>query len=217
MRRFVPWIISVLLVSWVALRMVSHKQASGFDLDGFGRLPVRVGGRVMPMDTLARLSLSLMNHRGSYSTDDGKAEPASRWLLEVLMRPERANAATVFEVTNPDVLGLFDWQEAKGKPVSYSYNDLEPFLGEIGRQAGLAMQAKAPNPFQRGVLKLREALRTYLLLKNSLQAEDSPDFGKEIEAFEGSILPGLKAIRDREANKPFNRQDLQRIFVFAQR
>jgi len=36
------------------------------------------------------------------------------WLLDVFMMPRRADAAKVFEVTNPDILGLFGRQEATG-------------------------------------------------------------------------------------------------------
>jgi ABC-type transport system involved in cytochrome c biogenesis permease subunit len=218
MKKSIPWLISLVLVIWVFSKMIPHRQASGLDIDGFSRLPVLVGGRVMPMDTLARMSLSMMNHHGA-ATVEGKIEPASRWLLDVLMMPRRADAAKVFEVTNPDILGLFGRQEADGKLVSYSYNDCQPFLGEIGKQAGLATQTEAQtrNAFQRGILKLRDALRVYLLLKNSIQAEDSPDFAKELQAFDQVLQPGVQAIRDREANRPFNEQDLFRILWFTKR
>src|SRR6202012_2797266 len=120
---------------------------------------------------------------------------------------------------NPDILGLFGRQAADGKPVSYSYNDCEPFLGEIGKQAGLAAQTEAQtrNAFQRGILKLRDALRIYLLLKNSIQAEDSPDFAKELQAFDQVLQPGKQAVRDREANRPFNQKDLLVVARFTQR
>jgi ABC-type transport system involved in cytochrome c biogenesis permease subunit len=218
MKKSIPWLISLVLVIWVVSKMIPHRQASGLDIDGFSRLPVLVGGRVMPMDTLARMSLSMMNHHGTF-TVDGKVEPASRWLLDVFMMPQRADAAKVFEVTNPDILGLFGRQEANGKPVSYSYNDCQPFLSEIGKQAGLATQTEAQtrNAFQRGILKLRDALRIYLLLKNSIQAEDSPDFARELQAFVQVLQPGMQAIRDREANRPFNQQELLRIVGFTKR
>src|SRR6202048_677456 len=218
MKKSIPWLISLVLVIWVISKMIPHRQTSGLDIDGFSRLQVLVGGRVMPMDTLARMSLSMMNHHGTF-TVDGKVEPASRWLLDVFMMPRRADAAKVFEVTNPDILGLFGRQEVNGKPVSYSYYDCQPFLGEIGKQAGLATQTEAQtrNAFQRGILKLRDALRVYLLLKNSIQAEDSPDFAKELQAFDQVLQPGVQAIRDREANRPFNEQDLFRILLFTKR
>ncbi|HYY29367.1 MAG TPA: hypothetical protein VE860_15565, partial [Chthoniobacterales bacterium] len=163
MKKSIPWLISLVVVLWVISKMAPHKQGPGLDIDGFGRLPVLVGGRVMPMDTLARISLSMMNHHGT-CTVDGEVEPASRWLLDVMMMPGRADAAKVFEVTNPDVLGLFDQQAVDGKPKSYSYNDCQPFLAEIGKQAGFAAQtaAQTRNGFQRGIIKLRDALRIYL-------------------------------------------------------
>ncbi len=219
MRKFIPWLISLVLLSWVISKMLPQKAApAGFDMAGFGQLPVLVGGRVMPMDTLARISLSVMNHHGTF-TVDGRTQPASRWLLDVLMMPRRADAAKVFEVTNPDIVALFGQQEFSGKPVSYSYNDCVPVLSEIGRQAGLATQAEAQgrNAFQRGILKLRDALRIYLLLKNSIQAEDSVDFGRELHVFGQVLQPGIQAVRDREANRPFNQEDLLRVVWFTQR
>jgi ABC-type transport system involved in cytochrome c biogenesis permease subunit len=218
MKKFIPWLISLVLVIWVISKMIPHRQASGLDIDGFSRLPVLVGGRVMPMDTLARMSLSMMNHHGTFAVN-GKVEPASRWLLEVFMMPRRADAAKVFEVTNPDILGLFGRQEANGKPVSYSYNDCEPFLSEIGKQAGLATQTEAQtrNAFQRGIIKLRDALRIYLLLKNSIQPEDSANFARELQVFDQVLQPGMQAVLDREANRPFNQQELSRLVWFTKR
>jgi len=52
MRKFIPWLISLVLLTWVISRMLPQKAAAGFDTAGFGQLPVLVGGRVMPMDTL---------------------------------------------------------------------------------------------------------------------------------------------------------------------
>jgi ABC-type transport system involved in cytochrome c biogenesis permease subunit len=219
MKKFVSWIISLILVLWVTTKMIPGKEPPGFDIDGFGRLPVLVGGRVMPMDTLARVSLFAMNHHGTYSTSDGKAQPQSRWLLDVLMIPEHADVAKVFEVTNPDVLDLFGWQGANGKPNNYSFNDFKPFFGEIEKQTGLAAQTESEtqSAFQRAIVRLRDALLLYVQLKNTVQPEDSPDFGREVRALETVIQPGMQAIRDRDANKPFNNQDLEHILLFTQR
>jgi ABC-type transport system involved in cytochrome c biogenesis permease subunit len=218
MRKLIPWLISLVLLTWVISRMLPQKSGAGFDIAGFGQLPVLVGGRVMPMDTLARISLSEMNHHGTFRLD-GRIQPASRWLLDVLMMPRRADAAKVFEVANPDILALFGQQDTSGKPALYSYNDCVPLLGEIGRQASLATQTEAQgrNTFQRGILKLRDALRIYLLLKNSIQAEDSPDFGRELQVFERVLEPGIQAVQDREANRPFNEHDLLVVARFTQR
>jgi ABC-type transport system involved in cytochrome c biogenesis permease subunit len=219
MKKFVPWIISLLLLFWAVSKMMPPKETPGLDVNGFGKLPVLVGGRVMPMDTLARVSLSEWNHHGTYTTADGKLEQPSRGLLDILMIPERSDAAKLFEVSNQEILDLFGSQDAKGQFVSYSFNDLKPFFSEIEKQSGLAEQTEAEtrNPFQRGIIKLRDGLRLYLQLKNTVQAEDSSDFGKEILAFSRAIQPGLDAVHDRDAGKPFNQQDFERILLFTER
>ncbi len=202
MRKFLPWIISLLFLVCVIAKMIPVKEPSGFDLEGFGQLPVLVNGRVMPMDTLARLSLLGMNHHGTCTTSDSKVLPPSRWLMDVFMMPEHADAAKVFEVTNPDVLALFGWQETSGKANNYSFNDFKPFFGELEKQAGLAAETEPEtrNAFQRGIIKLRDILGLYIQLLNTVQADDSPDFGKELQAFDLVIQPGIQAIRDKEAN-----------------
>jgi ABC-type transport system involved in cytochrome c biogenesis permease subunit len=219
MRKFAPWIIGLVLLFWAVSRMLPPKEVPGFDVPGFGRLPVLVDGRVMPMDTLARVTLSEMNHHGAYTTATGNIELPSRGLMEILMRPENSDTAKLFEVSNQEIIDLFGSQDAKGQFVHYSFNELKPFFGEIEKQAGLAGQSdpEARNPFARGIIKLRDSLRVYLELKNTLQAEDSPDFGKEIRAFEAAIGPGMQAVRDRDANKPFNERDFERMLLFTQR
>jgi ABC-type transport system involved in cytochrome c biogenesis permease subunit len=219
MKKFVPWILSLVLLLWAVSKMVPPKEPPGLNLYGFGRLPVLVGGRVMPMDTLARVSLSEWNHHGTYTSANGKVEQPSQGLLEILMMPERSDTAKLFEVSNQEILDLFGSQDARGQFVSYSFNDLKPFFIEIDKQAGLAEQTEAEtrNPFQRGIIKLRDSLRLYLQLKNTIQAEDSPDFGKEIQAFAWVIQPGLNAVHERDSGKPFNQQDFERLLLFTQR
>src|SRR6201985_3965748 len=218
MKKSIPWLISLVLLICVISRMLPQKPVAGFDVAGFGRLCVLVSRRVIAIDPFARISLSVINHHGTF-TVDGRTQPASRWLLDVLMMPRRADAAKVFEVANPDILALFGQQDFSGKPVSYSYNDCVPVLGEIGRQASSATQTEAQgrNAFQRGILKLRDALRIYLLFKNSIKADDSRDFGRELQVFEQVLQPGIQAVRDREAKRPFNQKDLLVVAQFAQR
>src|ERR1700757_3914824 len=173
MRKSLPWIISLVLLLWTVSKMLPAREAPGFDVLGFAKLPVLVDGRVMPMDTLARLTLSELNHHGVYTTASGTTEQPSRGLLEILMRPEHSDTAKLFEVSNQEIVDLFGSQDAKGQFISYSFDDLKPHFEEIERQAALAGQAdpETRNPFQRGILKLQDSLRLYLQLKNTLQAE----------------------------------------------
>src|SRR5258707_3709750 len=186
MKRIVPWIIFIVFAGWAVSHMIPKKANSGFDVSGFGKLPVLAGGRVMPMDTLAWVPLLQMNDQGVEAAAENQ-KPAqvpsqTQWLLDVLMLPEHADIAKVFEVTNPDILDLFGWQKAG----NYSFNDLQPFFGQIEQQAGLAAQtdSEVRNAFQRGIIKLRDVLRLYVQLKNTIQEQDSPDFCKEVQIFQ---------------------------------
>jgi ABC-type transport system involved in cytochrome c biogenesis permease subunit len=219
MKKFVPWIISVAFLGWAISHMLPREPITGFDVTGFGKLPVLAGGRVMPLDTLARVSLSQMNHHGIDGTANNESSTQvatqSQWLLDVFMMPEHADISKVFEVTNPDILDLFGWQKAG----TYSFNDLQPFFGQIEQQASQAAQIESEvrNAFQRGIIRLRGVLRLYLQLKNTVQAQDSPDFGKEIQIFQQTIQPGLQAVRDRDAGKSYDQQAFERILLFTQR
>ena len=219
MKRIVPWIVCVVFLGWTVSHMLPRRPTSDFNVTGFGKLPVLAGGRVMPLDTLARVSLSQMNHHGIDGTanNESSAQVAtqSQWLLDVFMMPEHADIAKVFEVTNPDILDLFGWQKAG----NYSFSDLQPFFGQIEQQAGLAAQTEPEvrNAFQRGIIKLRDVLRLYVQLKNTIQVQDSPDFGKEIQIFQKVIGPGLQALRDRDGGRSYDQQAFERILLFAQR
>jgi ABC-type transport system involved in cytochrome c biogenesis permease subunit len=218
MKRILPWVVTLAVAGWVAMSFLPPKPPpKGFDFLGFSKLPVLVGGRVMPMETLARISLSLMNHHGAYAPSGQKAHPAAVWLLDVLMHPEEADANKVFEIANPEVLDLFGW--GNRKETLFSFDDFRPFLPEIEKQATAAEQADAQtrNAFQRETVKLRNALLLYLRLKNSVQVEGSPDFAREVAGFEQVIGSGLQAIQDRDAGKPFDQTAFENILQFTQR
>jgi len=219
MKRLIPWIIFVVFGGWAVSQMIPKKPDTAFDVTGFGKLPVLTGGRVMPMDTLARVSLLQMNHHGIEEAGESQ-KPAQKpsqtqWLLEVLMLPEHSDSTKVFEVTNPDILDLFGWRKAG----TYSFNDLQPFFAKIEEQAGQAAQtdADARNAFQRGIVRLRDILRLYVQLKNTVEPQDSPDFGKEVQVFQETIQPGLDAVRNRDAGKQYDDQAFQRILLFTHR
>ena len=128
MKKIVPWAISLLLLFWAVSKMVPPKEKPGLDVRGFGGLPVLAGGRVMPMDSLARVSLSEWNHHGTYSRADKTVIEPTQGLLEIFMMPERADTAKLFEVSNPDMLNLFRSPDAHGGFVLFSFSELKPFF-----------------------------------------------------------------------------------------
>jgi ABC-type transport system involved in cytochrome c biogenesis permease subunit len=180
--RFTPWAAGALALVVVVSAFVPQRAAKGFDLEAFGRLPVLEGGRVKPIDTVGRNALLMMRTQQSFRAG-GEPITASRWLLDVLFRPEVADAQPVFEVSDTDVLGLLGLQQKSGKDY-LSFETMAPHLDEIQKQAMAAQGVEGPqrSRFQRAVLNLFERLWLYHKLKNTVQLQGAATLGEEIAA-----------------------------------
>src|SRR5258707_13091067 len=110
MKKLAPWLIGFFLIGCAVVKMLPPRPTSELDIDGFARLPVLVGGRVMPMDTLGRLSLLAMNHFVTSTGSDAKVRQPTACLLEVLMIPGQPDKAKEFNIINPDVLTVTEFR-----------------------------------------------------------------------------------------------------------
>ncbi|NOY00304.1 MAG: hypothetical protein GXP30_11300, partial [Verrucomicrobia bacterium] len=111
----------------------------------FSALPIQDGGRIKPMDSIARFSMFRMHQvRGmSFQLHDAKTDKTEKikltpaqWLMDVFFRTEQAKAYPTFRINDSDVviqLGI----SPKGKRDKYSYNDLvvaRAKLSELGQK-----------------------------------------------------------------------------------
>src|SRR6185295_10568518 len=109
----------------------------------FGRLPVLLGGRIQPFDSVARNSLLQIRSTGDVPLEilpswqfwrHPKKLKSTDWLLEVFFKPEVADTRAIFLIRHPDLISEFKLGD-KGVEKSglryYPFNDLEPMLGEI--------------------------------------------------------------------------------------
>src|SRR6266853_2016125 len=72
---------------WFSSRRIFTKTAKDdFDLSRFGEIPVLVGGRIKPLDTVARNSLLIIHGKQGLRLEGGPAGAGSamRWLTDVL-------------------------------------------------------------------------------------------------------------------------------------
>ncbi len=193
LRRYLPHLLLLVGVLLLIKSLRPPQSSDAFNRPEFGELPVLVGGRVKPMDTLARTSLMAISGK-QVVRYEGKKISALDWLMEALMRPEKADQLPIFSVTNPDIRDLFGWRDDNTK--MFSFFDLRNYLTRIEEQAITAAELDSANRtvFQREIVKLRARLILYLRLKNSLQMEDSSDFGKELSQFKNILQPGLAAM-----------------------
>ena len=73
MERFLPWIIlAVASVSLAANWRPSKTTGNDFDFESLGKIPVLVGGRVKPLDTVARNSLLIIHGKQELRLEDGR-------------------------------------------------------------------------------------------------------------------------------------------------
>lgn len=226
MARWIPLVALFLGAAYLVGPLAKREPAGGFDLSGFGRLPVLVNGRLKPMDTVARTSLLVLQDRQRVSSPatGNLVDTPIEWLLDVFFRPEIADTYPVFAIDNPDLLSLLGVTEESLKieytktahrilaaigfmPGTYrrfSYQRLESKLAEIDKQARLAEPTEEAlrTSFQKAVIKLRDRLVLYNRLKHSLIPPGSTHPLDDFDAFQKGIPAGAAAIRARQQGLP---------------
>ncbi|MDB6113770.1 MAG: ccsA 2, partial [Lacunisphaera sp.] len=245
MKRFLPLLVLLLALGYVAsaLRPVAPK--SEFDFAEFGRLPVLVNGRIKPLDTVARTSLLVMQGRQRVS-DPTVSEPLAaspiEWLADVLFNPAKADTYPTFRLSSSDspelvslmglteadtkinyesaalrTLAIFDFMP--GTRTRFSFKQLEPKLAELDRQAQLAepIEEQARTAFQKAVVQLRDRVLLYQRLKHSVQAPDSANFLGELMQFQKSLPAGIEAVRARQKGETHNADDFKLMMTMAER
>jgi ABC-type transport system involved in cytochrome c biogenesis permease subunit len=218
MKRFLPWIIlSVAVVSIAATWWPRQPSKDDVDLARFGKLPVLVGGRVKPLDTVARNSLLIIHGKQELRLEGGRRLNALQWLTDVLFHASIADQYPVFVVQNADVLGLFGWEQSDRK--YFSFTEFAPFLRQIEEQGSQAekLEAVQRSAFQSAILNLRNGLVLYQRLKNSLQPEGAQNFAGELNSFMESIPGAAEAARQRQSGEKFDQAKLNDLAELIQR
>ena len=196
MKRFVPYLIVLIAglwlgASWRAPRPKDHD----FDVRSFSQLPVLVGGRIKPLDTVARNSLLIMRGKQSLRLANGETMTASRWLADVLFKAPVADTYPVFAIANQEVLGMLGLPQSDKRYCTFS--ELQPYLQKIDEEGKVAADTEAAQrtPFHTAIYNLRNALVLYQQLKGSIQPETATSFGAEIRTYAAAVAAGAAVIQ----------------------
>jgi len=178
--KYLPWLAGLLALLGSFIAALPAPKVRGFDLNAFGSLPVLEGGRVKPLDSVARNSLLVIRSQQSFRFQDRSIQ-AEEWLADLMFRPRVADAQPVFVINDPDVLGLIGLKQSAER--YFSFDILAPHIDEIERQAEAAhaIDAKQRTRFQGAVANLYERMVLYHRLKNTLQLMDSPGLAFELQ------------------------------------
>src|SRR5258705_1070046 len=143
-RRFVPWTICAVFAAYVTAPVLGWRATSrdGFDLATFGRLPVAIGARVRPIDSVARMGLlqvrgtvdvPLAENAGTIQIG-GNRLSATEWLLELLVKPDVADTRRVFPIGDPAVLAKIRLQAAPAAGGDYTVQGVAPPDTDIAKK-----------------------------------------------------------------------------------
>jgi len=215
--KLAPWLCLALFVAEIAA-VVAPKKDGEFHTREFARLPVLLGGRIQPFDTMARNALLQIRSTGEVPLEEVPAWKfwhhaaklkSTEWLLEVMTRPDDADKRPIFLIHHADLLSELKL-EGKGVEKSglryYTFEQLSPVMKEIETQGQKASKVKAEeqSTFQKQVLKLANATMLYRRLKLTLQPEETEDFPGMVADYTKNLEAGRAAVLAREKGQPYD-------------
>lgn len=135
-------------------------------------LPVLEGGRIMPLDSYARLKLLQFSGRSSLGE-----EPALSWLARLLFSPESVEGDQIFLVNHPEVIEALGLDP--GERRRFSFSELHTGLVKLHEMALKAFEIKDEDrsPVEKEILRLYHNLSQYAELVQAFQFSiDHRDF-----------------------------------------
>lgn len=180
-QRVIPWLVGVLALLFCIASPLPTPAVRGFDMSGFGRLPVLEGGRVKPLNSIARNALLVIRSKQSVRVES-RSLSADEWMLDMLFRPRIADTYPVFVIDDPEVLGLLGLQQ--GAQRYFSFESLTSHLEDIQKQAETAtgVESSQRTRFQSAVVNLFDRLYLYHRLRNTLELAGSDGLAAELHA-----------------------------------
>lgn len=169
--RYLPLLTLGAALAFLAAIMIPHGDPSEAEqLQQFAKLPVQYGGRTQPIDSLARNSLMIISGKQTFRDEEGKSQPAVRWLLDLMSARAVLNrnlaAASRFYIPSAALRQQLDLPTRAGDV--YDANEFtQDSVRNLVREAIRVEQVDAAQrtAVDRQVLAIAHQLREYLELK----------------------------------------------------
>jgi ABC-type transport system involved in cytochrome c biogenesis permease subunit len=218
MKKLIFYIVLLLAALIVARGLKPSNSQSEFDIDSFAELPVQVGGRIKPLDSVARNTLLVLAGRQKVVTLEGTTLSPIEWFMDLTMRPELADDYPVFKIEFPDDLGFAGL--AKQGQRYYSFNDLTAHFDEILRlYKAIDPEPKKRSPYDNQIVDLNDGLTRYHRVMHSLHPVGPPErldrLVDEYQSYIATIAPGLEALRLQQAGNDYDTELLNRFIQFG--
>jgi ABC-type transport system involved in cytochrome c biogenesis permease subunit len=153
-----------------AMFMPDLGSSKGFDYNAARQIPVVDGGRVKPLDTVARTALRIASGRESFYDQNDDQQPAIRWALDVMSfdPDDKKNPVweyEVFRIDNDQVLNLLGLKPKEG--FRYKLKDFSDKFDKL--QAELKRVEKVPESsrtlYDNKIVELKTHLDEFLKLR----------------------------------------------------
>ena len=173
-------------------------------------IPVQANGRIQPLDTLARNSLTLLSAKSHAQLPDGTRLAGLDWMLTLVGDRATADTIPVFRITHPDVLTVAG--QPPDEPTRLNFDELRPHLDAIREHARSAADLPEADPYRRAILQLDNALHTYAALRLSFRAvTGSPSLAEELAVFTPLVPAAIDNAEAWKAGQPYDRDALFRF------
>ncbi len=144
-------VLTILLSTCVSMGLLAGEE---LDLGELSFLPVQSGGRVMPGDTFARVSLLNLSGKSSVKIGEQRLS-ALDWLARVLFKPLAAREDAVILVESAELLDAMGLAYEKERE-RYSFAFFEPGIPRLRQLANAAFQVESSSRdrFERQTIEL---------------------------------------------------------------
>lgn len=180
------------------------------DVAAFGALPVLHGGRIKPLDSVARSTLLVVRGKQSVKLT-GRALSPTGWLLATSANPVMADEIDAFRIDDPDVLSLIGKRSESGR--YHSFASIAPSLQALEAQYDRAssVDPQLRTRFERAVIQLREQMELYHRMKNSLRFDSGVTHLDELTRYRETLKEAGPMLASHGAGGgPVNPEAMQR-------
>jgi len=151
-----------------------------FDLDRMARIPVQEGGRIKPIDTIARSTLMMISGKQSYRDVEGVRRDAMEWFAELVLDPRASAQRRVFRIDHPDLVGLLGFHSDQRK--YFSMAEIAPHFASLQEQLQrVPEESRLRTPFEKALVNLHNSLGVHDRASFMLLAP--PVFGQPAETY----------------------------------
>lgn len=213
MKKVVVTLIVLVAVAVILREVQPLSYTEGWGFDRFAGIPVLEGGRIQPLDTVARNALlGTRKNTAVLNPDTGKRISPGEWAALMFFNPELASRVKAFRIDFNELQGSL--RLPVGTEKFFSLEDIAPQIGTLLDMAEDAetLEAEQRSPVQKAVLQLQSGLEFFLGLHHTVRDPRLPEISLLVNRFLELRVPALAELQKREAGETHNEEMVTEFF-----